>query len=269
MMRAFALLLWLWMAPFALAAPEPMSDLLSQANALFREGNEVSLRDQNAARSLYRRAALRLERIVREGGVRNGQLLYNLGNAYFQAGDIGRAILNYRRAELYIPGDANVEQNLSQARKSRQDTFEEKQQTKVLRTLLFWHYDLSLKTRSWLLAVFSGAFWIAAAIKLRRSAWIPAALLVVAGAIGLLFLGSLAAEAIAGKNAQAGVILAEQVTARKGDGESYEPSFNEPLHAGAEFTVLDSRNDWRQIELPDGRQCWIPEKSAGLVKTGR
>ena len=250
-----------------LAAAEQPADLLNQANALFRQANETSLRDPGAARDLYQRAALRLERIVREGGVQNGRLFYNLGNAYFQAGEIGRAILNYRRAALYIKGDHNLAQNLSQARKARQDSFEEKQQTRVLRTLLFWHYDFSPRVRSWLLAIFSAVFWAAAAIKLRRSQWMPRTVLLVSAVLAFLFVGSLVAEIVSGGRAEAGVILSPQVTARKGDGESYEPSFNQPLHAGTEFILLESRNDWHHVELPDGRQCWIPARSAGLVRT--
>ena len=85
---------------------------------------------------------------MREGGIENGKLYYNLGNVYFRMNDIGRAILNYRRAESYIPNDPNLHQNLSYARSRRLDEIEERQKTKVLRTLFFWHYDLSGWTRS-------------------------------------------------------------------------------------------------------------------------
>ncbi|MCW5979436.1 MAG: hypothetical protein KIT09_15270 [Bryobacteraceae bacterium] len=264
MIRCLVALAVCALAAFARMEPREIEELFGQANALYREANETSLRDPSAAREIYQRAALRLERIAREGGIRNGKLFYNLGNAYYQAGDIGRAILNYRRAELYVPGDPNLAQNLAQARKSRQDSIEEKQRTRVLRTLLFWHYDMSRAARAWLLALFSGAFWAGAAVRLRRSEWMPRTALAAAGALAVLFLVSLAAEA-AGDRRPAGVILAAEVTARKGDGESYEPSFQEPLHAGAEFELLETRSGWRHIELPDGRQCWIPAGAAAPV----
>jgi hypothetical protein len=65
-----------------------------------------------------------------------------------------------------------------------------------------------------------------------------------------------------------GVILAPEVIARQGDAESYQPSFEDPLHTGAEFMLLEDRGAWWQIELPDGRSCWIPKKSGELVKEG-
>ena len=88
--------------------PAEMSDselrtVFSEANGLFRQANEVAAQNPIAAEDLYRRAALRFERLVDDGEVRNGKLYYNLGNAYFRANDIGRALLNYRRAELGIP----------------------------------------------------------------------------------------------------------------------------------------------------------------------
>jgi hypothetical protein len=63
-----------------------------------------------------------------------------------------------------------------------------------------------------------------------------------------------------------GVILDPEVIARQGDADSYQPSFEDPLHAGTEFMLLEDRGEWWQIELPDGRSCWIPEKSSELVK---
>jgi tetratricopeptide (TPR) repeat protein len=249
--------------PGSLAAVE-LQDLFTQANELFREANAAAAQS-TTAEDLYRRAALRLERIVREGNVRNGKLFYNLGNAYFRGDDIGRAILNYRRAQQYIPGDSNLAENLEYARRSRADAFEEQQATRVLRTLLFWHYDLSPGLRSMLFAVFSGVFWIAAGVRLFRKSWAPRWLLLTAAIPGTLLLASLLVESSAQAGDTPGVVIAEEVVARKGDGQSYEPSFEEPLHAGAEFTLVESRGDWSRIELPDGRQCWVPASATEVV----
>jgi len=240
--------------------------LLREAGTLFRQANDASLHDPDTARELYQRAALRFERIVRQDGITNGKLFYNIGNAYFRAGDLGRAILNYRRAALFIPDDANLLHNLEFARRSRADKFEEKQEKRVLRTLLFFHYDLSPGWRAALLVLLAGLFWIGAAVRLLRPQWAPRSLLVLTGALGLVFLTSLAVDVWSERAEEPGVIVARQVVARIGDGESYEPAYNEPLHAGAEFVVLDKRDGWDYIELPGGHRCWIPASAAGLVK---
>ena len=90
-------------------------------------------------------------------------------------------------------------------------------------------------------------------------------MLLVSGIVAALLLGSLAVEAAVASRQEAGVVLSQQVVARKGDGASYEPSFEDPLHAGTEFLLIETRGDWRHIELPDGRRCWIPANSADLV----
>jgi hypothetical protein len=256
------------LSPTTLQAAMSDSELRSvfaEGNQLFREANEMSSQNPVAAEDLYRRSALRFERLVNEGDIQNGKLFYNIANAYYRTNDIGRAILNYRKAEQYIPNDLNLLQNLNQARQTRLDSFEETQEAKVLRTLLFWHFDFSTRLRSILFAIFSCVFWTAVSVRLFRSEWAPRWLLTVSGIAGALFLGSLLAETYERAGEVSGVVVSRQVIARKGDGESYEPSFKDPLHAGTEFRVLENRGDWHQIELPDGRQCWIPSRNAELV----
>lgn len=241
-------------------------EILAQAQQYFRQANEARIADPNGARDLYLRAALRFERIAQDGEIHNGRLYYNTANAYFQSGDIGRAILNYLLAERLIPGDPNLAQNLAHARQTRVDAFEDKHETKVLKTLLFWHYDLSPRVRLSLLAIFSAIFWAGAATRLLRRNWAPRWLLAAAGLIALLFLASISVESYASARETPGVILNEQVVARKGDADSYEPAFTEPLHAGTEFVLVEDRGDWVQAELSDGRRCWLPARAVGLVR---
>jgi hypothetical protein len=198
--------------------------------------------------------------------VRNGLLYYNIGNAYFRMGDLGRAILNYRRARLYTPHDPNLLENLQYARSRTADRIEEKEETRALQTVLFWHYDLSTRARAVLFAVFFVPFWIGAAARLFLARAAPRWLLGVLGAVALALLMSLAAEEYASSRNVAGVILDPEVVARKGDGEAYEPSFKAALHAGTEFVLIEERGEWRNVELADGRSCWLPAKSVGLVR---
>jgi tetratricopeptide (TPR) repeat protein len=251
--------------PAASLGEPDVQKLFAEANESFRRGNELSRTDPVAARNAYRAAVIRFESIVEDGGVENGKLYYNIGNAYFRLNDLGRAILNYRRAEQFLSGDVNLTENLRYARSRRVDQIEQNQEAQVLETLLFWHYDLSPGTRTWIFAVFFTAFWALAALRLFFAERVPRAALAVCGGVALLFLGSLVWDTASNKGGD-GVILAEQVIARKGDGDTYEPSFNEPLHAGTEFELLDDRGDWYQVELADGQRCWIPSASAGLVR---
>ena len=62
-----------------------------------------------------------------------------------------------------------------------------------------------------------------------------------------------------------GVITTHSVEARKGPAYVYAPAFGQALHDGLEFTLIDERDSWMQIELTDGRRCWIPQSQASLV----
>jgi tetratricopeptide (TPR) repeat protein len=62
----------------------------------------------------YRESAALLESLLADG-YRNGAVYYNLGNAYFRAGEFGRSIAAYRKARPYRPRDPYLEANLRQA----------------------------------------------------------------------------------------------------------------------------------------------------------
>jgi hypothetical protein len=241
-------------------------DLYSQAKEYFRQADKLSIREPVKAMDLYRKSAMRYEMIIKEGGIRNGKIYYNLGNVYFRMKDIGRAILNYRRAEQYIPDDPNLRQNLNFAREKRLDKIEEKQETKVLKTLFFWHYDLPTGIRAILFLTFFILFWIFASCRLfiKRSFLIWC--IVISAFISILLSGSLTAEEISLKMSRPGVIISKETVARKGNSETYEPSFKDPLHTGTEFVLLEDRDDWYHVELADSRTCWISSGDVELIR---
>lgn len=244
---------------------EELRTLLDEATEFFDQGNELAPTDSTAAQKAYEQAIVRYERIVQEGEVVNGRLYYNLGNAYFLSGDLGRSVLNYLRAAQYIPNDPNLHQNLDYVRRQRVDRIEEPQRRRVLKTLFFWHYDLSSGMRGVLFAVFFAGVWCAASLRLRvRRVWLT---WLVAGlaVLTLALAASLGTDAYTARSEKTGVIIAHEVVARKGNGESYEPSFEEPLHAGTEFLLEQTRGEWKQIRLHDGRTCWVPGQAAELV----
>jgi tetratricopeptide (TPR) repeat protein len=241
-------------------------ELFRQGAEYFHQATEIGESDPAAARDLYAKALLRLERLVEEGNVKNGKLFYNIGNIYFLLDDIGRAILNYRRAEQYIPNDPNLAKNLSYARSKRQDKLETKDQKRILQTLFFFHYDLGVHVRLLLFGIFYVSLWLFAAIKIFSKRPFTSWALSLAFIFTLLFGGSLFMEKRQSSMNTIGVVLSPEVIGRQGDAESYQPSFEDPLHAGTEFLLLEDRGAWWQIELPDGRSSWIPEKTGELVK---
>jgi tetratricopeptide (TPR) repeat protein len=244
---------------------EELARHLDSAEEAFRRGVELEETNPERARDQYERALLHYERIVRDDGVRNGRLYYNIGNTYFRLGDIGRAVLNYRRAVLYIQGDENVRANLEYARSRRVDRVELEESERIFKTLFFLHYDVPLRIKFSIFTVLFALLWVFAALRLFM--YFPAlrALIVIPAVVSGLFLASIVVESVDASRNPEGVVTAREVIARKGDAETYQPSFTEPLHSGTEFVLIEERSEWFHIELEDGSRCWIPARAGERV----
>jgi tetratricopeptide (TPR) repeat protein len=189
----------------------------------------------------YREAAALLESLL-SGGFRNGAVYYNLGNAYFRAGDYGRAIAAYREAKPYRPRDPYLEANLRQALSAAPGRMPQPP-TPWWKHVLFWSGWLSFPEKVY--ASFGGyllgALAACAGLLLRRPRlyWASGALVIVAAVLSID--AGLAYNDIA--SLRHGVVVTE-TTARKGMSKDYEPAFDQPLKDGAEFTVLAENGDW-------------------------
>lgn len=243
---------------------EQIYSLYNQANQYFRQGNSTNDRDQ--AKRLYEKAILSFEKIIDEGQIKNAKLYYNLGNTYFLKGDLGKAILNYRRAEKLDSSDENIQKNLAFARSKRVDKVATKTERRILQTLFFWHYDFSLKTKFLLTCVFFGTVCvcITATIWFGRSApWVVTA--VICAILTICLLVSVVVESKSQTSKIRGVITTKEVVARQGDGQNYPLSFKGPLHEGTEFNLLENRPGWFHIKLSDDSDGWIPNSAAELI----
>ncbi len=182
-----------------------------------------------------------LEGMVSEGAC-SGAVFYNLGNAYFRAGQFGRAILNYRKAKPYRPRDPLLEANLQQAILSAPGRLTEPTKPWWLH-VLFWTEYLSYPTR---VMVALGTFSIAPIVAFVAVLFQRRAFVFIAGglaAIAILFSVDCAVNSPEKLYGSRAVITSETI-ARKGIGKDYEAAFDSPLKDGAEFDVLQETNGW-------------------------
>ena len=199
----------------------------------------LELFDQAKSPDDYRASARELESIVADG-VRSGAVYYNLGNAWFRAGEFGRAILNYRKARPYRPRDPYLQANLQQALASAPGRLPEPP-TPWWSHVLFWTDWFSAPTKVRLASLFLGlsAILLVLAIVLRRRSLLTVMALVFALGVALSI------ECLLNDPTQTSrAVIVTETTARKGTGKDYEPAFDQPLRDGAEFTVLTETNDW-------------------------
>jgi len=246
------LLAFLLLAGTARAADYQLQTL-EKANRLFHAATNATM---------FAEAAREYEYLVDEEGIRNGLLFYTLGNSWFMAGDTGRAILNYRRAEQYLPNHADLKNNLKIALEQRIDLIPSKP---LAIPLLGWHFNTSATLRGGLFAVSWLLFWGGwfGWRRKRKKEWFI--LLLVAGVLSAAFITSLLAESYSRHRTPPGVIIAPEVLVRKGNGEMYELALLDPLHSGTEFQRLEVRNAWWKIRLADGQTGWIPARAGDTV----
>lgn len=199
----------------------------------------LELFDQAKTPDDYRASARELESIVADG-VYNGAVYYNLGNAWFRAGEYGRAILNYRKARPYRPRDPYLEANLLQALSSAPGRLPDPP-APWWSHVLFWTdwFSAPAKVRLASSSLGLSAALLILAILLRRRSLMTAMVTV------LVFGSGLSVECLLNDPAktQRAVIISE-TTARKGTGKDYEPAFDQSLKDGAEFRVLSETQDW-------------------------
>lgn len=252
-----------------LLAAEPPVDSsearAAEAAALLESANELLHQDLLAAREKYLEAAGLFEHLLTEDKIENGPLYLNLGNAYYLAGDLGRAILNYRRAERFLPGDLTLRRNLIEARRERRDTIANDATPPLFKTLLFWHYDFTIPVRAGAFIFAYLVLWAFALTYLYHPRHELRWAIGTAAACAMLMAGSVLTEAAVKSRTTEGVVLAPQVTVREGDSNLSAAAFPVPLHAGTEFVLLESRGGWRHIQLADGRAGWVPNTTVALL----
>lgn len=226
----------------------------------------MALANQNYEAGKYAEAVAIYEAIV-DSGLHNSVVYYNLGNAYFKQGDLGRAILNYRRAHLLDPRDPDVAANLSIARAQTTDKLEAPAAGTWANVVQFMEEWLTLREATlvalmlWLVICI---LMILAILKPTLRRW----LLMAGGGVALFLaigLLSITNRAYAEQNTPSAVIVAKEVDVTSGPGGAgqYLVEFN--LHAGAEVRVLESRSGWQRITLPGDLQGWVPDEAVELV----
>lgn len=242
---------------------EQLTTLLSEAEAAYSRGQQLSKTDPAAAQSEFAVAASKY-RLLAEHGAHNSRLYFNLGNAELQSGSVPAAIASYLQADALSPGNRQISANLDHARTLAGATPPLPQQpawTEILRFVgAYRRLLIAIVACSWF------ALWtsLMAARFFTQFRWryvvVPASLLVALGGSGV------ALEAATHDTAPHGVVTGHEAIVREAGGEAFAPRFDQPLLAGTEFSVVDRSVDWLEIQLSDGRSGWIPSTEAQVIE---
>ena len=249
------------------ASDVPRSQLvvrLSAALQSFDRGSTLLNSAPNEALAAFREARDGFQAVV-DAGIENGQLYYNLGNTHLRLGDLGQAIADYRRAQRLTPNDERLKANLRFARSLRRSQIEASGKRTLLRTVFFWHYSWPLPARRTGAMVSYCLFWVLLAV---RGLWPQVKVrypVLACLAVWLPLSTSAAIDLHSRRTVTEGVLVANDVVVRKGNGEGYDAQFEQALGEGVELRVIEQRGGWVRIELADGNQGWVREREVELL----
>ncbi len=197
------------------------------------------------------------------GSFASGAVLYNQGNAWMRAEQTGRAIAAWRLSQRYRPRDIYLSENLRHALQECHSSATVEPDNGILGYFFFWQNWLSYGEKfllATLLIVVTcvlsiGGGFLIHQVNLRR-------MLITSGLLSALFVASAVWDWHRNDRTMHGVVVLDAVDARKGNSDSYEAAFTTPLTEGTEFMVLEDRNGWLNIQVPDVGTAWIPLRSA-------
>ena len=236
-------------------AQEPSAqDMMAEANQRFERGE-------------YAEAAQLYEALIGLG-YRDPTVYFNLGNAYMEDGDFGRAILNYLRAEELSPRDPDIIANLDLARSRTVDQLQAEGDSLVASVADFgrrWATTIEFAVAALLLWAVAGV--AISSVILRpyiRGRNIIRGGAVAAVVVMLIPLVLLLSMILSNPYENTGVVTAKTVEVLSGPGPQYGEEF--ALHSGAQVRLVDSRHGWLQVALPGGElEGWLPSHAIEAV----
>ena len=250
--RALALLVVGVAASGLAALADTPEETFERANRAYDEGRFAE------AAELYR-TVLRYQ-------VEDPRVDYNLGNAEFRLGNLGRAILHYERARRLAPSDPDVRANLAFARSLRLDRVPEPERPALVAWLARILDRLGPDRLAWItlglawLACGLLAWGLAAPGRWRaRHGWGLAVVVTAIAVAGGAWYGT--------GHTQSGnptaVVVTQLADVFAGPGANNATLAT--VHEGLDVEVWAEREEWLQVRLPNGVSGWVAREAVELV----
>jgi tetratricopeptide (TPR) repeat protein len=218
----------------------------------------------DAANKLYEQgkfteAVSAYEQLLRSNAI-SPTLYFNLGNALFKSGQIGRAIATYREVERLTPRDPDVRANLQFARNQVQGP--------TLRVAWLDRWLGACSLNEWALLA-GGAFWTICLL-MTAGQWRPqwqqrlrvyAAMMGGAAVVLFACLGMTLRQ----QSRETVIIIAPEVVVRAGPFQESQSAFT--AHDGAEFQILDRKDEWLQVSDGARRSGWLKREQVAVWPT--
>lgn len=218
------------------------------AETSYTEALGLKASDPDAARTKFLESAAQFAALTSESDAAG--LFFNQGNALLQADRVGSAIAAYLAADKRMPGDRKIRANLAEARAKVLRVTELPSPSALDHMSALWN-GINSFSRGALAALLLWTAVFAFLFCGRR-------ITIVAATIGIV-LGATVVLDFVRRTRDTTAVLERPAPLRKGNGDGFELVIAEPLPAGTEFRVVETRPGWVEIECSPTVHGWVRE----------
>lgn len=201
-------------------------------------------------------------------GHRGYKLYYNMGNAYFKSGQIGRSILYYNKALRLAPSDVDTNYNLSVANSFVKDKIERVPEFFVVGWMRA--IRLALSSNTWAMVSLAALalalalvlfYLLSQKMALRKGGFFGAVLCIVMFVVTAGFSTVERREMIDPTQA---IIMSSSAAVKSSPDNASKDLF--VLHEGTKVKVVSSLDKWREVAIADGNKGWILGSSIQMIE---
>jgi tetratricopeptide (TPR) repeat protein len=252
MKKIFVNIILLFAVTFT-ANASSIDEMMNEANKLYQESKYDS--------------ALTVYKQLTDQGYVSAALYFNIGNAYYRTGEIGRAILNYERGLKLDPSDEDIKYNLQIAQARIVDRIKYVPQIFLVE---WWNSLLTfLSVSAWAavvlifyisLLIFIGIYFLTKSGRLQRFSFYFGSM----NFIALIFIVFLFIARVNRETSKDfGVLVTDTITVKVSPDSKSQDAF--VIHEGLKFSVEDELQEWAKIKLSDGKVGWLNKSAFELI----
>ncbi|HOK97649.1 MAG TPA: tetratricopeptide repeat protein [Bacteroidales bacterium] len=227
--------------------------------------NDVAKKEFARANQLYTAAqydsAVRVYEGILSQGYESAELYYNLGNAYYKAKNIPKAILNYERARLLKPNDDEINFNLQLAQTMVVDKINVLPEFFLKRWWRSFSYLFSsdvwaiISLSTFVLMLIGIAVYLfISSYALKKISFYFSVFLLLVSVVSFSHSLSLKKERTAHNTA---IVMAPTVTVKSSPDENGTELF--VIHEGTKVWIVDQVGEWLRIRIADGNNGWLKQ----------